>query len=127
MIGRIKEICFDMWYYIIAYPQYYVSAFIRRRVKYALNNGMSSREIALYINMMISLSIGLISRKIYDIYYNDWTSYMVLLVVVFILGSNLGRWFYPKLALYVVDSCSMIRNEDYAEENIMPMMSRQNN
>jgi len=95
-------IFFTVWVYIIGYPQYYILKFIRSRVRYLyLQGGVTIRDLTFVTTMFLSLAWGVFLRKIYDQFYNDWTSYFIFMIIVYYLSINFARQYYTTVGLRI--------------------------
>ena len=91
--------CFIMWSVIIVLPYNYIV----NKVKLMLINvheegGAEQVRYFLYtVATCICLIMGVIVRKIYDCFFDDWYTYIILLIVVYLFGKKSGNIILYKL------------------------------
>ena len=95
----IFYICFTIWSITIVPPyNYLVYKFKSVLIKYHQEGGIEKVKMFLYsVATITMLFMGIIMRKIYDCFYDDWYTYTILMVSVYFIGSYLSKPLLHKL------------------------------
>lgn len=90
---------FTIWSLIIVIPyNYLVDKFKGRLIKAHEEGGVERVRMLLYsVATIIMLIKGIIIRKIYDLFYDDWYTYTILMVLVYSIGRYLSEPLLIKL------------------------------
>lgn len=88
----IFYIFFTIWSVTIVTPyNYLVDKFKSRLISIHDRGGMENVKFFLYsLATVIMLFMGIIMRKIYDCFYDDWYTYTILMVSVYFIGKYLS-------------------------------------
>ena len=89
----IFYICFTIWSVTIVPPyNYLVDKFKAVLIKVHQEGGVERVRFFLYsVATAIMLIMGVIIRKIYDFFYNDWYTYTIMILSVYYLGRYLSH------------------------------------
>ena len=107
----MNYILFYIWYYLIAVPLYYLNLLIDKKLEIMRRQGLTRREIVLFVNILCSLLIGLFIRFIYDQFFNDWKTYIMMLVVTYFFMRKIHPYIYPALSMKVVERIRYIEGD----------------
>ena len=101
----------DFWYYLIAVPQYYLNLLIDKKLEIMRRQGLTRREIVLFVSILCSLLIGFFIRLIYDQFFNDWTTYIMMLVFTYFFMNKIHPYIYHVISRKVVERIRFIESE----------------
>ena len=107
----MNYIFFNFWYYFIAVPQYYLNLLIDKKLEIMRRQRLTRREIVLFVSIFCSLLIGCIIRFIYDQFFNDWTTYIMMLVFTYFFMRKIHPYMYPVISRKVVERIQFIESE----------------
>ena len=107
----MNYILFNIWYYLIAVPQYYLNLLIDKKLEIMRRQGLTRREIVLFVNILCSLLIGFFIRHIYDQFFNDWKTYIVMLVFTYFFYNKIHPYIHPVISRKVVERIRFIESE----------------
>ena len=108
----MNYILFNIWYYFIAVPLYYLNLLIDKKLEIMRRQGLTRREIVLFVNILCSLLIGISIRFIYDQFFNDWKTYIVMLMITYFIMNKIHPYIYPVISRKVVERIRFIESEE---------------
>lgn len=91
--------CFIIWTVTIVLPYNYLVDKVKSvLIEVHSEGGIEKVKFFLYtVTMFIMVLTGIIVRKIYDCFYNDWYTYTILMIVVYLFGRKTGDILLIKL------------------------------
>ena len=117
---NMNYILFYIWYYFIAIPLYYLNLLIDKKLEIMRRQGLTRREIVLFVNILCSLLIGISIRFIYDQFFNDWATYIMMLVITYFIMNKIHPYMYPVISSKVVERIRFIEDNSRDSWYIWP-------